>query len=218
MYATLLDLVLPERCAACSARGHGLCHACRRAAACLHLPDGEPVRIAPSVIAVAAYRYDGVIANAVRTVKRPGHHAAAIHLGALLWAQIDAVVGGAVAWPRTWLPSTAARLRRRGADIPRLLAGDGAVALLERVRQVSDQTALDGVARRALSSDDFRPRRDVPPHVVLVDDVRTTGATAKAAATALQAGGATRVLVVSLAAVPIRRDTTRSSRVKVYYE
>lgn len=218
MYAPLLDLVLPERCAACGARGYGLCHTCRRAAGSLHLPDGEPLRIAPSVIAVAAYRYDGVIASAVRTVKRPGHHAAAVHLGALLWAQIDAAVGGAVTWPRTWLPSTAARLRRRGADIPRLLAGDGAVALLERVRQVSDQTALDGVARRALSSDDFRPRRDVPPHVVLVDDVRTTGATAKAAATALQAGGATRVLVISLAAVPTHGTQRGAPARERYYE
>lgn len=214
MYTTLLDLMLPERCAACGARGHGLCHACRGAAAGLHLPDGGPLRVGPSVIAVAAYQYDGVIASAVRAVKRPGRHAAAVHLGALLWAQIDAVVGAAAMWPRTWLPSTATRLRRRGADVPRLLAGSGAVAMLDRVRQTSDQTALDGARRRALSSDDFRPCRDVPPHVVLVDDVRTTGATARAAATALQAGGATRVLVVSLAAVVRGAEAARSFRAK----
>jgi predicted amidophosphoribosyltransferase len=201
MHAALLDLLLPERCAACGARGEGLCPSCRRAAAALQLPLGDPVRLGPSVIAVAAYRYDGVIAGAIRAVKRPGHHAAAVHLGALLWAQIDAVVGTAATWPRTWMPSTSPRLRQRGADIPRLLAGDRAVGLLRRVRHGSDQTDLGGAQRRALSSDDFRPRHVVPPHVVLVDDVRTTGATARAAASTLQAGGAMRVLVVSLAAV-----------------
>lgn len=201
MAGPLLDLVLPERCAACGACADGLCTRCRRAAADLCLPGGAPVRIAPSVIAVAAYRYEGVVARAIRSVKRPGRHAAAVHLGALLWAQLEPAIAAAVGWPRTWIPSTASRLRRRGADIPHLLAGDGAVALLRRLRQADDQTGLDARRRRALPSGDFRPGHGVPPQVVLVDDVRTTGATARAAARALQSGGADRVLVVTFAAV-----------------
>lgn len=214
MPGLLLDLVVPERCAACGVVGRGLCHSCRRAAATLHLPDGEPVRLGPAVIAVAAYRYDGVIARAIRAVKRPGHHAAASHLGALLWAQLDTVVGTASTWPRTWMPSTFARLRSRGADIPRQLAGADATGLLRRVRHGNDQTDLDGAQRRALPPGDFAPCQVVPPDVVLVDDVRTTGATASAAAVALRAGGARRVLVVTLASVAYSASRVRSAREK----
>ena len=92
-----------------------------------------------------------------------------------------------------------ARLRRRGFELPRLLAGSTAVSLLEEVAERTDQTALDPVARRAAPTGAFRPRRPSPTAVILVDDVRTTGATARAAATALRTAGADRVLVVTLA-------------------
>lgn len=196
----LTDLVLPERCAACGSLGAGLCTACRRAAALLRLPGGEPVRLAPRVLAIAAFRYDGVIAGAVRDVKTPGRHRPAHHLGDLLWAAIADIAPGAIAWPRSWVPSTARRVRERGADIPRLLAGPDAVALLRRTRQASDQTMLSADQRRVARRGDFEAGHAVPSRLVLVDDVRTTGGTATAAAAALTAAGADRVLVVTLAA------------------
>jgi predicted amidophosphoribosyltransferase len=150
------------------------------------------------VIAVAAFRYDGVVADAIRDVKTPGRDAAAADLAHLLWSRLDVPVPP---WPRTWVPSTRARRRRRGADIPRTLAGPGAVALLHRVRQDNDQTALTAAQRRIARRDDFRSAPRVPSGIVLVDDVRTTGGTASAAASALLAAGATRILVVTLAAV-----------------
>jgi predicted amidophosphoribosyltransferase len=45
----------------------------------------------------------------------------------------------------------------------------------------------------------FVAHRRVPPRVVLVDDVYTTGATANAASSALRKGGARRVEVVTFA-------------------
>jgi predicted amidophosphoribosyltransferase len=197
----LLDLVLPPRCAACARPGAGLCPACLREAHLLRLPSCAPVRLSPSVIALAAFRYDGVIARAIRTVKRPGHHGAAVHLGSLLWTEVSDAVPGVAAWPRTWVPSTRGRLRHRGADIPRLLAGRQARPLLRRVRQQSDQTDLPASQRRSSPVGDFRCGQAVPPCVVLVDDVRTTGGTALAAAEALLQGGCRRIVVVTLAAV-----------------
>lgn len=198
---TLVDLLLPERCAACARPGHGLCRQCLRDAVAVRQPDGAPVWLREDVAALAPFRYEGVIARAVRSIKTPGRHAAARWLGELLWAEIGPHLGPASQWPRTWVPSTPARLRRRGADIPRILAGPEAVQLLRRVRQTSDQTDLAAAQRRISRAGDFRSDPAVPPDVVLVDDVRTTGGTAVAAAEALMDGGARRIVVVSLAAV-----------------
>lgn len=203
MLRGLIDLVLPERCAACRGVAPGLCAPCGRAAALLRLPDGAPVRLGPAVLAVAAFRYDGVIARAIREVKTPGRHRAAVHLGGLLWAELAMAAPQVATWPRTWVPSTPGRLRHRGADVPRLLAGPGAVAMLRRTHQATDQTALSAHQRRTARLGDFRHRQTVPPRVVLVDDVRTTGGTVTAAASALADGGAERVLVVTLAAAMI---------------
>lgn len=205
----LTNLVLPERCAACGSIGAGLCPGCRRAATLLRLPGGGPVRLAPRVLAIAAFGYDGVIARAIRDVKTPGRHRPARHLADLLWATIAGIAPGAIAWPRTWVPSTARRVRERGADIPRLLAGQGAVALLRRTHQVSDQTMLSADQRRVARQGDFEAGHGVPSCVVLVDDVRTTGGTASAAAAALTGAGADRVLVVTLAVAGVVASTRR---------
>lgn len=198
----LLDLVLPERCAACGRPARGLCGTCVRDAVGLRLADGAPAELAPGVLAVAGYLYDGAIADAIRGIKRPGCHAPARWLGAMLWAEVTPRLGAAAGWPRTWVPSSRARLRARGAEIPQLLAGDGACPLLRRVRQTGQQKQRTARERRAGAAGDFVVRASVPRRVVLVDDVRTTGATARAAASALRVAGADHVLVVTLAAVP----------------
>ncbi len=195
--AVLLDLLLPRRCPGCgSPAERPLCPACLAAAARLALPDRTPVELAPGVAAVAAFSYDGVIADAVRTVKAGGSHASARGLGDLMRHVLrlpDA--------PTTWVPSSRRRLRERGVEIPRLLAGPRAAAMLVRPVDRPDQTTLGPAARRASPRGSFAARAGTvpPPAVILVDDVRTTGATAGAAATALRAAGARRVLVATFA-------------------
>jgi len=85
-----------------------------------------------------------------------------------------------------------ARELGRGWDLP-------VAPLLARRRRVARQTGLPRDERRRNMRDAFAAREPVRGRVVLVDDVYTTGATVTSAATALGAGGASRVDVVTFA-------------------
>lgn len=151
--------------------------------------------LTPQIAAVGVYAYAGVVRDAVRGMKIAGRFAAARHLG----ASVRTLPGPTSDCTLTWVPSTPRRLRERGVEVPRLLAGGDAVALLRRLHDRPDQTSLTPDQRRTLPADTFTARSAIAGGVVLVDDVRTTGATALAAANALLAAGASRVIVATLA-------------------
>jgi len=101
------------------------------------------------------------------------------------------------------VPLHRARLRRRGFDQAFELAAPLARALqmplldraLQRRRTTSAQSLLDATARQRNLRGAFEvtPPQSLPAHVVLVDDVMTTGATLHAAARALLGAGVQRV-------------------------
>ena len=100
------------------------------------------------------------------------------------------------------IPLHRARLRQRGYDQALELAKPLAAALhlplrtdlLARVRRTSAQSELDAAARRRNLQRAFRVAHGpLPAHVVLFDDVMTTGATLHAAARALRDAGVQRV-------------------------
>ena len=110
------------------------------------------------------------------------------------------------------VPLHAARLRERGYDQALELARPLARALdlplrndlLRRRKATTPQSRLDASARRRNLRDAFevRPGRSLPAHIVLFDDVMTTGATLHAAARALRRAGVRRVDAWVCARVP----------------
>lgn len=195
----VLDLLLPPRCPACGVPSRdALCPGCLDAASKLALPGYGREVLNDDVVAIGAYAYDGVIRDAIRAMKASGQHASAAGMGALMRRQLDlpAMRRG---WAVTWVPSSRRRLRQRGVELTKLLAGPSAVPLLRRIADRPDQTGLDPKQRRSSPIGSFRALQPSPPAVLLVDDVRTTGATALDAAEALKEAGARRVLVATLA-------------------
>ncbi|MCW5581472.1 MAG: ComF family protein, partial [Luteimonas sp.] len=111
------------------------------------------------------------------------------------------------------VPLHRARLRQRGYDqaleLARPLARTLALPLLSgtllRARDTAPQSELDAGARQRNLRDAFSVApgaRLLPAHVVLVDDVMTTGATLHAAARALRRAGVARVDAWICARVP----------------
>lgn len=110
------------------------------------------------------------------------------------------------------IPLHRSRLRERGYDQALELARPLARALqlplldtvLHRERATAPQSRLDASARRRNLRGAFavRDARALPEHVVLFDDVMTTGATLHAAAAALRKAGVRRIEAWVCARVP----------------
>ena len=107
----------------------------------------------------------------------------------------------------TFVPMHPRRQRLRGYNHAELLARACAEALglpcenaVERTRDTPQQARLETEQRRENLRDAFAPARSVEGRaVLLIDDVCTTGATARGCAMALRKGGAERVYLLCYA-------------------
>lgn len=225
------DLVLGAACVGCGAPGRALCTECAG-----KLPDCGRVAWptpTPAGLAVpfAAGEYDGLLKLMVNEHKEHAVFALARPLGQVLSdVVLDLLEAMADPRPRDSVhlvpvPSRPGVVRRRGHD-PLLRVARVAAAGLRRRgidacvrrrlvagRPVLDQATLDAEDRARNLVGSMRPRRavgrDADALVVVVDDVLTTGSTAREAQRALEEAG-TPVLGIATVAATRKRLAARS--------
>ncbi|AGP65625.1 hypothetical protein OEM_40900 [Mycobacterium intracellulare subsp. yongonense 05-1390] len=209
----MLDLILPAECGGCGAPSSRWCEACATELAVR--PDEPHVvnpRIDAGVPVFALGRYANARRQAILALKEHGRAdlvaplARALALGVhrlLSWGILDI--------PLTIVPAPTRRsaARRRGGDpVLRLARAAVAqhpeigVAQALRIKALTrDSVGLGTAAReRNITGRVVLCGRPPPADVMVVDDIVTTGATARESVRVLQAAGVRVVAVLALAA------------------
>jgi ComF family protein len=200
------ELVAPSRCAACDGAITAdvlFCAPC--AASVERVEDGPPPDGAEGWL--AAFEYGGAIGTAITRLKYQGRADLAERLGRSMLPAAKRIGVVDLVVP---VPLHPRRLAERGYNQAALLAARVARALgvksapraLSRSRDTPRQAALDRATRLLNVAGAFSVRereRVSGARVLLIDDVRTTGATLEGCIAALQGAGAQHVLALVLA-------------------
>jgi len=199
MWAAIRPWLFPVWCAGCGASGSGLCPACSTTA--------HPAAIVLDDLAIdAAGDYEGALREAILGLKR-GERAYLDPLAALV---APLVAPGTILVPA---PTSRRRAAERGFDQARELA--------QRVARLRSGTVTDVLLKRGGAQHGrgrterltahgrfaLRPGVALPPRVLLLDDVLTTGATLHDAAATLAAAGCRVDGAVVVARTPAVRET-----------
>lgn len=209
----MLDLILPLQCGGCGAPSTRWCAACaRELSVAADQPHVVSPRVDPGVPVFALGRYAGARRQAILALKE---HGRADLVGPLARALATGVhrllTWGIVETPLTVVPAPTrgSAARRRGGDpVTRLaraaVAGHPAITVSPALRMralARDSVGLGTGARERNVAGRVLLRRAPPAtEVLIVDDIVTTGATARESVRVLGAAGVRVTAVLTVAA------------------
>lgn len=198
----ILAKIAPHRCLGCAAEGDLFCPACLNG-----LPSAPLLKVNPSTAldgVIAATLYKGLAKQLIWKLKSNGAQSAAkvmaVRMTSLIKDRPSAVLVS--------VPTATSRVRQRGYDQSYLLAralarqaGLPWIKCLVRMGQ-AHQVGANRAQRHQQLNDAFRVTQQrfiKDAHLILVDDVVTTGSTLEAAAKILKQAGAAKVEAVTFA-------------------
>jgi predicted amidophosphoribosyltransferase len=212
------SLLLPGRCPVCDRPGPAPCARCWAALRPAPLGSARPGARPEGLDGCRSLlRYDGAGRELVARLKYRNARGAVAWLAEGMARLVGAFLRRGPIDVVTWAPTSAARRRQRGFDQAELLARAVARRLGLPCRPLlvrlpgPPQTGRSAADRRRLGAV-FRVRDGpggvtaglVGAHVLVVDDVVTSGATLSAAAMALRSAGATSVVAVTAGRTPLK--------------
>ena len=208
----MLDLILPLQCGGCGAPATRWCDTCGKE---LSVAAQQPIvvnpRIDPHVPVFALGRYAGARRQAILAMKERGRGDLVEPLARVLAVGVQRLlVWGMVETPLTIVPAPTRRwaARRRGGDpvtkvAMAAVAGHPDISVVRALRMralARDSVGLTTSARERNVAGRVLLCNKLPrTEVVVVDDVVTTGATARESVRVLQSAGARVAAVLTIA-------------------